>query len=86
MTELCAKMGWTPARVSALESPVFDNVLNFEAFAAQAKSSNLTTFPAFDGQQELMKIISDAFQEVMLQKNSVDNALSSAQAKAEKLK
>ena len=78
-------MGWTPARLSALENEVFQGVLNFEAFAQQAKSENLTVFPAFDGQQELQKIVSDAFQEVMLQKKGVDEALSTAQTQADAL-
>ncbi len=85
MAELSAGMGWIPARISALDNAAFDDVVNFDAFADLARSTNLTTFPAFDGQQELQKIISDTYQAVMLGTAGVDEALAKAQKAAASL-
>lgn len=78
MAELSSKMGWIPARLSALEYPILNEVTDFQAFAIQSKSSNLTIFPAFDGQQEFQKIISDAYDKVILFSSSIDQALAEA--------
>jgi multiple sugar transport system substrate-binding protein len=78
MAELSANMGWIPARLSALENPLLANVTDFEAFALQSKSDNLTIFPAFDGQQEFQKIISDAYDKVILFSSTIDQALEEA--------
>lgn len=85
MAELSAQMGWTPARYSALENPVLQAVTDFAAFAEQAKSPNLTIFPAFDGQQEYQKIIGDAYDKVILMDKSIDAALKEAQKLADEL-
>jgi len=78
MAALSALMGWIPARISALDSEALENVLNFDIFAAQARSSKLKTFPVFEGQEEYQKIISTAFQKVMRLEESIDKALSAA--------
>jgi len=78
MAELSALMGWIPARISALDSEVLEKVLNFDVFAALARSSKLKTFPVFERQKEYQKIISSAFQKVMRLEESIDNALSAA--------
>ncbi len=84
MATLSAQMGWTPARISALEDSALSSVTDFAAFKEQAKSPNLTIFPAFDGQQEYQKIIGDAYDKVILFTESIDDALAAAgkQAKA----
>jgi len=86
MAELSVGMGWIPARISALGNEVFSDVVNFEAFADLARSENLTTFPAFEGQQELQKIVSDTYQTVLLNTAGVDEALVKAQKEADQLK
>ncbi|GAB1481627.1 ABC transporter substrate-binding protein [Treponema sp.] len=86
MAELSVKMGWIPARISALDNPVFDSVVNFKAFADQARSKNLSTFPAFESQQEFQKIISDMYQAVMLGNVGIDEAIANAQKKSDLLK
>ncbi len=78
MAELSAKMGWIPVRLSALENPILKEVTDFQAFALQSKSNNLTIFPAFDGQQEYQKIISDAYDKVILLSSTIDQALAEA--------
>jgi len=67
-----------PARMSALDSNALENVLNFDIFAAQARSSKLKTFPVFERQEEFQKIIASAFQKVMRLEESIDKALSTA--------
>ncbi|NQT60173.1 MAG: ABC transporter substrate-binding protein [Bacteroidetes bacterium] len=85
MATLSAQMGWTPARISALEDSALSNVTDFAAFTKQAKSPNLTIFPAFDGQQEYQKIIGDAFDKVILFTESIDDALAAAEKQTQAL-
>ncbi len=86
MSKLSSEMGWVPARLSSLDSPLFANVPDFKAFAATAKSPNLQTFPAIPTQAEYGKIISDAADSAMLMSTSVESALQAAQKKAAALK
>ncbi len=85
MATLSAQMGWTPARISALEDPALSDVTDFAAFTEQAKSPNLTIFPAFDGQQEYQKIIGDAYDKVILFTESIDDALAAAEKQTKAL-
>ncbi len=82
MVYLSRKMGWVPARKSALDDPSFKGVYDFESFKALAKSKNLKVFPAFASQGEYSKIIMDAFEKAELLKVTPDEALKEAQKKA----
>ena len=79
MARLSGKMGWIPSRISALDSAELKDVLNFEAFAAMARSENLKTFPVFAAQQEYQKIIFNAFQKAMTLESGIDDALREAE-------
>lgn len=85
MSKLSSEMGWVPARISSLDSPLFKNVPDFAAFAQMARSTNLKTFPAIPSQAEYGKIISDAADSAMALKTSVSDALRAAKQKAMEL-
>ncbi len=85
MVYLSRKMGWVPARKSALDDPAFQGVYDFNSFKELAKSNNLKVFPAFASQGEYSKIIMDAFEKASLLKVSPDEALKEAQKKAASL-
>ena len=73
-----SKMGNFPARFSCLEDPIFNSAYDFQAFAEQARSKNLKTFPAISAQREYSKIMADEAELAWNLKKSVPDAMRNA--------
>jgi len=86
MIDVDAGMGNFPSRMSALGADAFAKTPDFQAFASLVKSSkNLGVFPAFAGQAEFGKLLSDQAEKVWNLKMSATDAMAEAKAKAQAL-
>lgn len=74
-----------PARVSLVDDPEFQKLVDFEAFADLAKSPNLKTFPSLPQQAEYGKLIGDQAELAALLEKSPEDAMNEAAEKAKKL-
>jgi ABC-type glycerol-3-phosphate transport system substrate-binding protein len=79
-------MGNFPSRLSALSNQAFAKIPDFLDFANLVKNSkNLGVFPAFAGQAEFGKLLSDQAEKAWNLKMSPQDAMAEAAAKAQAL-
>jgi multiple sugar transport system substrate-binding protein len=86
MVTIDSSMGNFPSRISALSNAAFAKTPDFPDFANLVKNSkNLGVFPAFAGQAEFTKLLSDEAEKAWDLKMSSQDAMAEAAAKAQAL-